>query len=178
MSRLAKFSLLIPMQVQVSLETDRVKCTGLKGDLELRLHSDITVTCQEHNLRVQSQTESKQTKAMLGTTYALLKNMLIGVSQGFEKRLSLQGVGYRCAVEGNIVEFAAGYSHPVKFPLPDGVKATAPSPTELILDAVDKQLLGQTAAQIRAIRPPDAYRGKGIRYADETLRLKEGKKKK
>jgi len=177
MSRLANIPIPVPDGVEVTLAASRVTVKGPKGSLEMPLHARVAVRQEENGLRVSAGSRDHEMRAMLGTTWALLNNMMVGVSAGFEKRLLLNGVGYRTALSGTALTLTLGYSHPVKYQLPEGVSAVLPSPTEIILSSNDKQSLGQVAAEVRALRPPEPYKGKGIFYADETVRRKEAKKK-
>jgi len=180
MSRIARIPVPVPRGVEVRLETDRVQAKGGKGELEMKLHRLVQVRQEGDALRVAARedaAEARELSEIMGSTRALLNNMVQGVSHGFERRLLLNGVGYRAALSGKTLNLTLGFSHPVRYSLPAGISAELPSQTEIILRGADKQLLGQTAAEIRAFRPPEPYKGKGIRHADEQLRLKEAKKK-
>ncbi len=177
MSRLASMPISVPDGVEVTLASSRVVVKGPKGSLEMPLYSRVAVQQEEGGLRVSAGSRDREVRVMVGTTWALLKNMVVGVSVGFEKRLLLNGVGYRAALSGNTFTLTLGYSHPVRYMLPERVSAKLPSQTEIVLHSSDKQCLGQVAAEIRALRPPEPYKGKGICYADETVRRKEAKKK-
>ncbi len=150
---------------------------GGNGNLNFSAHSDVEVKQEENQLTFAARNGSKQARALAGTTRALVNNMVVGVSQGFEKKLQLNGVGYRAKASGKTVNLTLGFSHPVDYALPEGVTAETPSQTEIVLKSSDKQLLGQVAAEIRAFRPPEPYKGKGVRYADEHVYRKEAKKK-
>ncbi|GAB2526475.1 50S ribosomal protein L6 [Microbulbifer agarilyticus] len=150
---------------------------GGNGNLNFSAHSDVEVKQEENQLTFAARNGSKQARALAGTTRALVNNMVVGVSQGFEKKLQLNGVGYRAKASGKTVNLTLGFSHPVDYTLPEGVTAETPSQTEIVLKSSDKQLLGQVAAEIRAFRPPEPYKGKGVRYADERVYRKEAKKK-
>ncbi len=176
MSRIANNPLQIPEGVEVVLKDNEVSVKGGKGQLSMARHDDVEIAQQDNVLRFSARAGVKS-KAMAGTTRALVNNMLIGVSAGFEKKLQLIGVGYRAQVQGKNINLTLGLSHPVVYELPEGVSADTPSQTEIILKSADKQLLGQVAAEIRAFRPPEPYKGKGVRYADEYVRRKEAKKK-
>ena len=176
MSRIANNPLQIPKGVEVVLKDNEVSVKGGKGQLSMARHDDVEIAQQDNVLRFSARAGVKS-KAMAGTTRALVNNMLIGVSAGFEKKLQLIGVGYRAQVQGKNINLTLGLSHPVVYELPEGVSADTPSQTEIILKSADKQLLGQVAAEIRAFRPPEPYKGKGVRYADEYVRRKEAKKK-
>ena len=176
MSRIANNPLQIPEGVEVVLKDNEVSVKGGKGQLSMARHDDVEIAQQDNVLRFSARAGVKS-KAMAGTTRALVNNMLIGVSAGFEKKLQLIGVGYRAQVQGKNINLTLGLSHPVVYELPEGVSADTPSQTEIILKSADKQLLGQVAAEIRAFRPPEPYKGKGVKYAEERIRRKEGKKK-
>jgi len=177
MSRVAKSPVEVPAGVTVTLNGQDVSVKGSNGTLEHAIHAKVEVVQNENVLNVSWRDGAKQSRALAGTTRALLNNMIIGVTKGFEKKLVLQGVGYRAKAAGNTVDLTLGFSHPVVYTLPEGVKAESPSQTEVVLKSADKQLLGQAAAEIRAFRPPEPYKGKGVRYADEHVRRKEAKKK-
>jgi large subunit ribosomal protein L6 len=177
MSRVAKSPVAIPSGVEVKIDSDKVTVKGAKGSLELALTGSVEVKQEENQLTFAAKDGSKQSRAMSGTTRALLNNMVTGVSQGFEKKLELKGVGYRAAVQGKKLNLQLGFSNPIEYELPEGITAEAPSQTEVVLKGVSKQQVGQVAAEIRAFRPPEPYKGKGVRYADEMVRTKEAKKK-
>jgi len=177
MSRVAKSPVAIPSGVEVKIDSDKVTVKGAKGSLELALTGAVEVKQEENQLTFIAKDGSKQSRAMSGTTRALLNNMVQGVSQGFEKKLELKGVGYRAAVQGKKLNLQLGFSNPIEYELPEGITAEAPSQTEVVLKGVSKQQVGQVAAEIRAFRPPEPYKGKGVRYADEMVRTKEAKKK-
>lgn len=177
MSRVAKSPVTLPSGVEVTLNGQSVAVKGGKGSLELNVHTSVEVKNEENVLTFAPRDGSKQSMALAGTTRALVNNMVVGVSQGFEKRLLLQGVGYRAAVKGNVLNLSLGFSHPVDYELPEGITAECASQTEVILRGIDKQAVGQVAAEVRGFRPPEPYKGKGVRYADETVRRKEAKKK-
>ncbi len=177
MSRVAKKPVAIPAGVEVKIEGDAVAVKGAKGQLQFTLHPDVQVEREGDELRVTARGNGKQANAMAGTTRALVSNMVTGVSQGFEKKLTLVGVGYRAQAQGKTLNLTLGFSHPVNYQVPDGVTVETPSQTEVVIRGVDKQQVGQVAAEIRAYRPPEPYKGKGVRYADEQIVLKEAKKK-
>ena len=177
MSRVAKSPVTLPSGVEVTLNGQSVAVKGGKGSLELNVHTSVEVKKEESVLTFAPRDGSKQSMALAGTTRALVNNMVVGVSQGFEKRLLLQGVGYRAAVKGNVLNLSLGFSHPVDYELPEGITAECASQTEIVLRGIDKQALGQAAAEVRGFRPPEPYKGKGVRYADEVVRRKEAKKK-
>tara|TARA_B100000902_G_scaffold9087_1_gene11365 strand:+ start:367 stop:897 length:531 start_codon:yes stop_codon:yes gene_type:complete len=176
MSRVANEPIVVPKSVEVTLKDGGIAVKGSKGVLEMMLKDQISVTHDEDGcLRVDFTSDSD--KAMAGTTRALINNMVTGVEEGWEKTLILNGVGYRAKATGSSINLTLGFSHPVDYSLPEGVSAETPSQTEIVLKGVDKQKVGQAAANIRAFRPPEPYKGKGIRYSDEHVRRKEAKKK-
>jgi large subunit ribosomal protein L6 len=177
MSRVANSPVELPSGVEVKLTDDQIEVKGGKGSLSLEINSVVTVAQEGAKLIFAAKNGSKFSRAMSGTTRSLVNNMVTGVSAGFEKKLQLVGVGYRVQVQGDKLNLTLGFSHPVVYELPEGVKAASPSQTEIVLSSIDKQLLGQVAAEIRAYRPPEPYKGKGVRYADEHVRRKEAKKK-
>jgi len=175
MSRVAKDPIQLPRGVEVKLEGSDLTVKGGKGTLALSLSEGIEIN-QEDNVLSLSYTNAAM-GAMAGTTRALVNNMVKGVSEGWEKKLLLNGVGYRAKVTGDVVNLTVGLSHPVDYQLPAGISAESPSPTEVILRGIDKHAVGQAAAKLRSFRPPEPYKGKGIRYADEVIHRKEAKKK-
>ncbi|MEM8563341.1 MAG: 50S ribosomal protein L6 [Pseudomonadota bacterium] len=175
MSRVANSPVELPKGVEVKLEGNDLTVKGSKGSLQLAVVEGVTVSHDEQALNIAY--EGDKFKAMAGTTRALVSNMVKGVSEGWEKKLVLNGVGYRAKAGGKSVNLTLGLSHPVDYALPEGVTATTPSQTEIVISGVDKQTVGQVAAEIRSYRPPEPYKGKGIRYADEYVRRKEAKKK-
>lgn len=178
MSRVGKLPVQLPKGVEVSIKDSSVSVKGAKGQLELTLHPAVRIENQDGVVRVFAVDEqSAEHNAMRGTTRALLNNMVIGVSQGFEKKLQLVGVGYRAAAQGQKLNLTLGFSHPVNFEVPKGITVETPSQTEIVVKGTDKQLVGEVAAKIRAYRPPEPYKGKGVRYADEQVIIKETKKK-
>ena len=177
MSRVAKAPVAIPAGVEVTVNGQTVSVKGAKGTLTREINSAVTVTVEGTEVKVAPVEGVANAWAQAGTARALINNMVIGTSQGFEKKLTLIGVGYRAKVAGKGVDLTLGFSHPLVHELPEGVKAECPSQTEIVLSGVDKQLIGQVAAEIRGYRPPEPYKGKGVRYADENVRRKEAKKK-
>lgn len=177
MSRVAKSPVEVPAAVTVTLNGQSLSVKGGKGTLALEVHPSVEVKQDSNVLTFAPRDGAKQSDALAGTTRALVNNMVIGVSQGFEKKLNLVGVGYRVKAEGNTVNLSVGLSHPVNYVLPQGVTVETPSQTEIVLRSADKQLLGQVAAEIRSYREPEPYKGKGIRYSDEVVLRKEAKKK-
>lgn len=177
MSRIAKYPVEIPKGVEASIAADAITVKGPLGSLSQHLSGDVIVNENEGKLSFVVANDSKQAKAMSGTLRALVANMVKGVSSGFEKRLNLVGVGYRAQVQGTQVKLQLGFSHDVLHDLPEGVKAECPTQTEVVIKGIDKQAVGQVAAEIRAYRPPEPYKGKGVRYSDERVVMKEAKKK-
>ncbi|WP_339413101.1 50S ribosomal protein L6 [Pseudomonas sp. EA_35y_Pfl2_R5] len=177
MSRVAKNPVVLPAGVEVKLAGQQLSVKGAKGTLELNVHSSVEVLQEAGELRFAARNGDQQTRAMAGTTRALVNNMVIGVSAGFERKLQLVGVGYKAQAKGQVLNLALGFSHPIDYELPDGVVAETPNQTEILIKGVDKQLVGQVAAEIRDFRRPEPYKGKGVRYADEVVRRKEAKKK-
>jgi len=177
MSRVAKSPVEVPAAVSVTLKGQSLSVKGGKGTLALEVHSSVEVKQDSNVLTFTPRDDAKQSDALAGTTRALVNNMIIGVTKGFEKKLTLVGVGYRVKAEGNTVNLSVGLSHPVNYTLPEGVTVETPSQTEIVLKGNDKQVLGQVAAEIRAYRRPEPYKGKGIRYSDEVVLRKEAKKK-
>ena len=177
MSRIAKNPVVVPQGVDVALGDEIITVKGPLGTLTQAITRDVTVTRDGDSIKVSAKDETIQSKAMSGTVRALLANMVKGVTTGFEKKLNLVGVGYRAAAKGDVLNLALGFSHPVDHKMPAGFKVATPTQTEIVISGVDKQAVGQVAAEIRAYRPPEPYKGKGVRYADETVIIKETKKK-
>ena len=177
MSRVANNPVELPSGVEVKLSDSEIEVKGGKGSLKMALNAAVEVNQDGSSLTFAAKNGGKFSKAMSGTTRALVNNMVTGVSAGFQKKLELIGVGYRVQAQGQKLNLTLGFSHPVVYELPSEVKAETPSQTEIILSCADKQMLGQVAAEIRAYRPPEPYKGKGVRYADEHVRRKEAKKK-
>lgn len=177
MSRVANNPVQLPKGVEATFNESSISVKGSKGVLELALHSAVQVSREGDSLRVAARDDSRQANALSGTFRALISNMVTGVSQGFQKKLQLQGVGYRAKAQGDVLNISVGFSHPVDFVVPKGVTAETPTPTEIVLSGADKQLVGEVAAKIREFRPPEPYKGKGIRYLDENVYRKEAKKK-
>lgn len=177
MSRISDNPVLLPAGVEVQLNGSTVNVKGGRGELALELHKGVEVKHESGELRVSARDGSKSSRAMAGTMRSLLNNMVIGVSDGFEKRLAINGVGYRAQAQGRSLTLTLGFSHPVAYPVPEGIEVETPSNTEIVVKGIDKQLVGQVSAEIRAFRPPEPYKAKGVRYADESIRRKEAKKK-
>jgi large subunit ribosomal protein L6 len=177
MSRVGKASITVPAGVEFNLAGQAVTVKGAGGTLSLNINPLVSLKNEAGVLSLAPVDESREANAMSGTMRQLVNNMIIGVSKGFEKKLNLVGVGYKAAASGSKLNLAIGFSHPVDFDMPAGVKVATPTPTEIVLNGVDRQVLGQIAAEIRAVRPPEPYKGKGIRYSDEVVVIKETKKK-
>ena len=177
MSRIAKYPVELPKGVEAKVAADAITVKGPLGTLSQALTGEVIVNENEGKLSFVVANDSKQAKAMSGTLRALVANMVKGVSAGFERRLNLVGVGYRAQVQGTQIKLQLGFSHDVLHDLPAGIKAECPTQTEVIIKGIDKQVVGQVAAEIRAYRPPEPYKGKGVRYADERVVIKETKKK-
>ena len=177
MSRIAKAPVSIPSGVDIKIDGNHVVAKGKNGQLSYCLSNGVTIDLNKDFIQVEWDKNSKEATAQAGTARAILNNMVTGVSVGFEKKMSLIGVGYRAQAKGNILSLSLGYSHPIEFELPSGVSAETPTQTDIVLKGSDKQQIGQVAAKIRAYRPPEPYKGKGIRYADEHVMRKEAKKK-
>jgi large subunit ribosomal protein L6 len=177
MSRIARKPLKIPAGVEFKQNEKLVTVKGPKGELSYNTHEAVIVTFEGDVVNVKAQENHDLAKPMVGTTRVLLENMVTGVSQGFEKKLQLVGVGYRAKVQGKALDLNLGFSHPVRYPIPDGITIETPSNTDVIVKGADKQKVGQVSAEIRELRPPESYKGKGVRYADERIVLKETKKK-
>lgn len=177
MSRVGKAPVSIPSGVDVAVKDDQISVKGSGGQLSLAQNRLVTVKSEGGKLSFTPVDESREANAMSGTMRQLVNNMVVGVSKGFEKKLTLIGVGYKAAAQGAKLNLAVGYSHPVNVDMPAGITVATPAPTEIVIKGADRQRVGQIAAEIRAIRPPEPYKGKGIRYADEKVTIKETKKK-
>ena len=177
MSRVAKSPVTIPAGVDVSIKEDRISVKGAGGSLSLAQNALVKVSSNEGKLSFEPANESREANAMSGTVRQLVNNMVLGVSKGFEKKLTLIGVGFKAAASGSKLNLSVGFSHPVNFEMPAGITVATPTPTEILIKGADRQVVGQLAAEIRAVRPPEPYKGKGIRYADEKVVIKETKKK-
>ena len=176
MSRVANNPINVPDTVNVSINDDVVVVKGNKGELDFSLPSSISIDIKDDVININYNSENQESVALAGTTRSILNNMIIGVSEGFERKLELIGVGYRAKASGKLLELTLGFSHPIKYQLPDDVEVETPSQTEVVLRSHNKQILGQAAAEIRAFRPPEPYKGKGVRYSDEQVKRKEAKK--
>jgi large subunit ribosomal protein L6 len=177
MSRVAKNPVVVPSGVEVVLASSEISVKGPLGTLKQALSGEVSVVREGNNLLCKAQNDSTQADAMSGTIRALLSNMVQGVSKGFERKLTLVGVGYRAQAAGDTLNLTLGYSHPVSYKMPAGIKVETPTQTDIVLKGADKQRVGQVAAEIRAFREPEPYKGKGVRYSDEVVILKETKKK-
>ena len=177
MSRIAKQPLPLPKGVEFNLSSGVLKVKGPKGELTMDVNSEVEVKIEDEQASVKARSGSKFANAMAGTTRSLIGNMVTGVTDGFERKLELIGVGYRAKASGKKLDLTLGFSHPVIYQAPEGIEIDTPSQTEIIVKGIDKQKVGQTAAEIRGYRPPEPYKGKGVRYADERVVMKEAKKK-
>ena len=177
MSRIGKKAVPIPSGVTANVEGQTVKVKGPKGALQLLLHDDVTAKIDKGGIQVDPRFETKRARSQWGTSRTLINNLITGVTKGFEQKLEITGVGYRAAVQGKNLQLQLGYSHDVVFAIPEGITIVAPKPTEITITGSDKQKVGQVAADIRDFRPPEPYKGKGVKYAGEYIFRKEGKKK-
>jgi large subunit ribosomal protein L6 len=177
MSRIGKKPVPVPSGVQANVEGQKVKVKGPRGLLELMLPEEVDVAMENGAITVKPRNETKRARAMWGLSRSLVANLVTGVTNGFEKRLEITGVGYRASLQGKNLQLALGYSHDVQYPIPEGIAITTPRPTEIVITGIDKQKVGQSAAEIRGFRPPEPYKGKGVKYAGEYIFRKEGKKK-
>ncbi len=175
MSRVAKNPVDLPSSVEVKMSGRHIQVKGPKGELSLNLHPTVDMVHEDNQIRLAASTDDSA-MAMAGTMRALVSNMVTGVSVGYEKKLTIVGVGYRAQAQGNSLNLSLGFSHPVVYQIAKGVSVETPSQTEIVVSGTDKQLVGQTAAEIRRFRPPEPYKGKGVRYADEQVRRKQAKK--
>ena len=177
MSRIGKKSVPIPSGVTANIEGQTVKVKGPKGAMQVVLPEDVTVKMDNGTVRVDPRNDTKRARSMWGTSRTLVNNLVTGVTKGYEKKLEITGVAYRAALQGKNLQISLGYSHEVLYPVPEGITIAAPKPTEIVVTGIDKQKVGQVAAEIRAFRPPEPYKGKGVKYAGEYIFRKEGKKK-
>jgi large subunit ribosomal protein L6 len=177
MSRVGKKPVAIPTGVTAKIEGQAILIKGAKGELRFVAPNDVNVSFADNRIKVEPRDETKRARAMWGMTRAMVNNLVAGVSKGFEKKLEITGVGYKAAVAGKNLQLSLGYSHDVQFPIPAGIAIVTPKPTEVTITGIDKRLVGQVAAEIRALRPPEPYKGKGVKYAGEFIFRKEGKKK-
>jgi large subunit ribosomal protein L6 len=177
MSRIGKRAVAIPAGVTANVAGQTISVKGPKGVLQLTLHDDVAAKMEDGGVKIDPRNDSKRARAMWGTSRSLLANVVAGVTKGFEKRLEITGVGYRAAVQGKNLQLLLGYSHEISYPIPEGITIATPRPTEIVVTGIDKQKVGQVAAEIRDYRPPEPYKGKGVRYSREYIFRKEGKKK-
>lgn len=177
MSRIAKAPIAVPKGISVDVSGQEIKVKGAKGSLSWTVHPKVRVAQDNGELKVGPVDEARDSWALAGTTRALVNNMVIGCGTGFERKLALVGVGYRAQAKGKVLNLSLGFSHPIDYPVPEGVEIATPTPTEIVVSGADKQMVGQVASEIRGFRPPEPYKGKGVRYADEQVRRKEAKKK-
>ncbi|HET9718191.1 MAG TPA: 50S ribosomal protein L6 [Pseudolabrys sp.] len=177
MSRIGKKAVPVPSGVTANVEGQTVKVKGPKGALQIVVHDDVSVAMDKDGIKLEPRNESKRARSMWGTSRTLVANVMSGVTKGFEERLEISGVGYRAAVQGKTLQLQLGFSHDVNFAIPDGIAIATPKPTEIVVSGVDKQKVGHVAAEIRGFRPPEPYKGKGVKYVNEYIFRKEGKKK-
>ena len=177
MSRVGKKPVAIPKGVTAKVDGQNVSVKGAKGELHFTCPDEVTVSFENDNVSVKPRNETKRAQAMWGMSRAMVNNLVVGVSAGFTRRLDITGVGYKASVQGKILQLSLGYSHDVPFPIPEGITIATPRPIEIQISGIDKRQVGQVASEIRALRPPEPYKGKGVRYADEFIFRKEGKKK-
>ena len=176
MSRVGKKPVAIPSGVTASVEGQTVKVKGPKGALSVALHGDVAAKVEGNEVKVDPRADSKRARAMWGTYRSLLANAMTGVTKGFERRLEITGVGYRAALQGKNLQVQLGYSHDIVYPIPEGITIAVPKPTEIVVTGIDGQKVGHVAAEIRSFRKPEPYKGKGVKYSNETIFRKEGKK--
>jgi large subunit ribosomal protein L6 len=177
MSRIGKRAVAVPTGVTANVEGQTIKVKGPKGALQVVLPDEIVVKMDKGAIKVDPRNETKRARSMWGTSRTLVNNLMTGVTKGFERKLEITGVGYRAAMQGKNLQLALGYSHDVVYPVPEGIAIATPKPTEIMITGIDKQKVGQVAAEIRAFRPPEPYKGKGVKYEGEYIFRKEGKKK-
>ena len=177
MSRIVKKPVVMPAGVTARVEGQRVAVKGAKGELSFVVPEDVEVGFGDNQVSVKPRSETKRAQAMWGMSRSMISNLVTGVSKGFERRLEITGVGYKAAVQGKKLVLSLGYSHDIDFPIPEGIAIVAPRPTELVISGIDKREVGQVASEIRSFRPPEPYKGKGVKYAGEFIFRKEGKKK-
>jgi large subunit ribosomal protein L6 len=177
MSRIGKKAVPVPSGVTANVEGQTVKVKGPKGALQLVLHGDVSATLASGEIKIDPRSETKRARSQWGTARTLVNNLMAGVTKGFERKLEITGVGFRAAVQGKNLQLQLGYSHDVVYPIPEGIAIVTPKPTEIVITGIDKQKVGQVAAEIRDYRPPEPYKGKGVKYAGEYIFRKEGKKK-
>jgi large subunit ribosomal protein L6 len=177
MSRIGNKPIAVPAGTTASIEGQTVRAKGPKGALSVVVHDDVAVTLEDGQLKVSPRADTKRARAQWGTSRTVVANLVTGVSKGFEERLEINGVGYRAAVQGKNLQLQLGYSHDIVYPIPSGITIATPRPVEIVISGSDRQQVGQVAAEIRGYRPPEPYKGKGVKYASERIFRKEGKKK-
>jgi large subunit ribosomal protein L6 len=177
MSRIGKKAIAVPAGITANIEGQTVKVKGPKGALQVVLHDDVAVKLDGGEISVDPRADTKRARAQWGTSRTLIANLIAGVTKGFEQRLEINGVGYRASVQGKNLQLALGYSHDIIYPIPEGIAIATPRPVEIVISGIDRRKVGQVAAEIREYRPPEPYKGKGIKYAAERIFRKEGKKK-
>src|SRR3984885_13016027 len=177
MSRIGKRPVAVPSGITANVSGQTVKVKGPKGALEVVLHDDVSVKLEEGRIKIDPRNETMRERSQWGSSRTLVANLIAGVSKGFEQKLEVNGVGYRAAVQGNDWQLALGYSHDVVYPIPEGITIATPKPVEIVISGIDRQKVGQVAAEIGEFRPPEPYKGKGVKYANERIFRKEGKKK-
>ena len=177
MSRIGKKPVAVPSGITANVEGQTVKIKGPKGALQVVLHDDVSVKLDGGQIQVDPRSQSKRARSQWGTSRTLIANLIAGVTKGFEQRLEINGVGYRASIQGKNLQIALGYSHDVVYPIPEGITIATPKPVEIVISGIDRQKVGQVAAEIREFRPPEPYKGKGVKYANERIFRKEGKKK-
>lgn len=177
MSRIGKKPVPVPAGVTANVAGQLVKIKGSKGELSFEVPEDVSVAFENGAIAVQPRSQTKRARSLWGTSRARVANLVTGVTSGFEKKLEINGVGYKAAVTGKVLKLSLGYSHDIDYPIPEGVAIVTPKPTEIVITGIDKQVVGQTAAEIRDYRGPEPYKGKGVKYAGEFIFRKEGKKK-
>ena len=177
MSRIGKLAVPVPSGVTATVDGQQVVAKGPKGELSVVLVDDVLCKMTDDGIKVDPKDESKRSRSMWGMSRTLVSNIVAGVTEGFTKKLEINGVGYRAQVQGNVLQLSLGFSHDVNYPIPEGISIECPKPTEVVITGIDKQQVGQVAAEIRRYRPPEPYKGKGVRYEGEYIFRKEGKKK-
>ena len=177
MSRIGKKAVAVPAGITANVQGQTVNIKGPKGAMSVVLPDDVAVKLESGQIKVDPRLETKRARAQWGTSRTLIANLIAGVTKGFEQRLEINGVGFRAAVQGKKLQLALGYSHEINYPIPDGITIATPRPVEIVISGIDRQKVGQVAAEIRKYRRPEPYKGKGIKYADEFIFRKEGKKK-
>jgi large subunit ribosomal protein L6 len=177
MSRIGNKTVAVPSGVTANVEGQTVKVKGPKGAMQVVLHDEVLAKMDKAGIKLDPRSQSKRSRSLWGTSRTLVANLVAGVTKGFEERLEITGVGYRAAVQGKTLQLQLGFSHDVNFPIPEGIAIATPKPTEVVVSGIDKQKVGHVAAEIRGFRPPEPYKGKGVKYTGEYIFRKEGKKK-